>query len=308
MPVRCFLCEIGKCGNTLFRACLAVISGAGLAFHRHGAQPQPTSRGHGLRSGYSGSLWPSTARRIQPRAAVAAPLPDAWGNALTGPPWLHGCLAALVLVIAACSATRLLIRRDRGRRSDPESDVLHVLTGVAMAGMLESRLSAAPTGLWLAVFASAAVWFTWQASRRNLRNHSVRSGGWQWAHPAPHAVECAAMFYMLWPARLGAHDNAVAMTGMSAAGSASNPAVALVFSLFMLGSILWTTDQLTLARRRSTIAADNPVTAYASAGAKAGGPAARADASGTALLAPGVAALSKIAMSGAMAYMLIAMV
>jgi hypothetical protein len=220
---------------------------------------------------------------------------------MTGPSWLHACLAVVMLAVAACCAARLFAGRLRGWRSEPEGDVLHVLMGVAMAGMLESRLSTAPAVVWLAVFGSAALWFAWRAIRTAAR---PPSGGWRLAHSAPHAVECIAMVCMLWPARLAGRGHGVTMAGMSAAGPAPNPALALVLSLFMLGYILWTTDQFAAARRGAA-QAGQPVRASTSAGAAAGS--AGADADDTATIPTRVGALTKITMSAAMAYMLLAM-
>jgi len=219
---------------------------------------------------------------------------------MTGPPWLPAFLAALMLLIAACSAARLVISRLRRRPSEPATDILHVLMGLAMAGMLKPRLSAVPPAALLAVFGLAALWFAGQAVRMRDRQHSAE---WCRAHPAPHAVECAAMCYMLWPARPGGDNHAVAMAGMSAA-PAANPALALVLSLFMLGYILWTSDQLTVAWLRGSATTGKPLTTTATAAVNG----AHADASAVAVIAPRVAAFSKITMAAAMAYMLIAMV
>src|SRR5215469_4044006 len=210
---------------------------------------------------------------------------------LTGSPWLPACLAAVMLLVAACSAARLAIWLVRRRHSEPEADILHMLMGVTMAGMLESRLSAAQPAAWLAVFGSAAVWFAWQAIRARIRQ---RSAGWRSAHPEPHAVECAAMFYMLWPARAGVHGHVIAMPGMSAQASAANPALALVLSLFMLGYMLWTANQLTVARRNSPSRGSEPVLADAMVATAVSR--ARPDASAATTLAPRIAALSKITM------------
>ena len=160
---------------------------------------------------------------------------------MTGPSWLAGAFAALMLLIAASCAVRLVISRLRGRATEIDADGLHVVMGVAMAGMLEPRLSPLPGIVWQAMFAAAAAWFGWQA----IRARSRRPGGWRCAHPAPHAVECAAMIYMLLPARSRPRPRAgMAMPGMSGPAAAGNPALALVLALFMLGYILWTTDQL----------------------------------------------------------------
>ena len=127
---------------------------------------------------------------------------------MTGPSWLAAAVAALMLLIAASCTVRLGISRSRGRATETDADGLHVVMGVAMAGMLEPRLGLLPGIAWQAMFAAAAAWFGWQAIRARRR----RPGGWRCAHPAPHAVECAAMVYMLLPARSAGHarrhDNA----------------------------------------------------------------------------------------------------
>jgi hypothetical protein len=202
---------------------------------------------------------------------------------MTEPGWLAGVFAGVMLLIATCCAVRLGFWRLRGRQADPQADALHILMGVAMAGMLEPRIAVIPDGVWLAVFAVAAVWFGAQASRARGRSRFTRG---RCAHPAPHAVECAAMLYMLLASR-----SAMTMPGMGRSGASANPALTLVLALFMLGYIVWTADQLAiLSRARPQTTAGQ----HGDAGAVA--------------LAPRFAACYKIAMGVAMGYMLLAMV
>ncbi len=232
---------------------------------------------------------------------------------MAGPAWLAPAFAALMLVIAACCVARLAIWRLHSRGIEPDADGVHVLMGVAMAGMLEPRLSPLPATAWQAVFAAAAAWFTWRAIRARSR---PQPGHWRCTHPAPHAVECATMIYMLLPAQPAGRQPSMSMPAMSGAAVA-NPALTLILALFMLGYILWTTDQLaTLSRAR---AADNsPAIVAASstaafqrsdlAAALMPNPTAMSPArAATAALAPRLAACYKIAMSIAMGYMLITM-
>lgn len=202
---------------------------------------------------------------------------------MTGPGWVAAVFAVLMLLIAASCAIRLGFWRLRGRAADPQADVLHVLMGVAMAGMLEPRFAPLPDRVWLAAFAVAAAWFGWQAIRTRSQRRPTHASC---AHPAPHAVECAAMLYMLVPAR-----PAMTMPGMGGSGASANPALTLVLALFMLGYIVWTADQLAILSRAKT-----PVTLDQRGGA------------GAVALAPRFAACYKIAMSVAMGYMLLAMV
>ena len=112
---------------------------------------------------------------------------------------------------------------------------------------------------------------------------------------------------------------AMTMPGMSGpAAAGSNPAVALVLALFMLGYILWATDQLAALSplRQATAghwsgAASQAPAAHHQAPVcepRAPSPAA-ADSRrvASAALAPRLAACSKIAMGAAMGYMLIMM-
>lgn len=210
---------------------------------------------------------------------------------MTGPAWLAAGFAGLMLLIAIASAGRLAVGRIRHRGADVEADALHILMGVAMAGMIEPRLSPVPAAAWRAIFALAAAWFVWQAVGSRIRRKPARP---RCAYAGPHAVECAAMVYMLLPAR-PAHGAAMAMAGMSGAATAGNPALALVLAMFMLGYILWNTDQLaTLSRVRAAIAP-----APSSAAIAPRGSAARS------AVAPRLAVCARIAMSLAMGYMLV---
>lgn len=182
---------------------------------------------------------------------------------MSGPSWLAGGFAALMIMVAACGAGRLAVSRVRGKDTELDADGVHVLMGVAMAGMLEPGLSRVPGAIWRAVFAVAAAWFAW----RVIRAGRGRPGGSLCAHPAPHAVECAAMIYMLLPAgaRPAGRGSGMAMPGMTGGPVAGNPALTLVLALFMVGYVLWTIDRLASLSRAGTAA-----TAY---GAPAGRPA-----------------------------------
>lgn len=235
---------------------------------------------------------------------------------MSGPAWLAGSFAVLMIVIAVYCACRLAISRLRGRHTEVDADGLHVLMGVAMAGMLEPRLTPVPGIIWRAVFAVAAAWFAWQASPAGRRASRVRC-----AHPAPHAIESAAMIYMLvpvgsWPA---GHGAGMAMPGMSRGATVGNPALTLVLALFMLGYALWAIDRLTsLSRARDAAptrgTSARPFLAAVTVSADAGAPGVPAPAAAAypgpwtrPPLAPRLAACYKIAMAVAMGYMLVTM-
>jgi Domain of unknown function (DUF5134) len=211
---------------------------------------------------------------------------------MSAPAWLAGSFAVLMIVIAVCCATRLATPRLRGKNTERDADGLHVLMGVAMAGMLEPRLEPIPVTAWRAVFTAAAGWFAWQA---------IRAGRARCAHPA-HAVECAAMVYMLlpvgsWPS---SHAPQMAMPGMSQGTTIGNPALTLVLALFMLGYVLWAIDRLACLSRTPAPAAARVATARRA-------PEAAQIVAVRQVLAPRLAASYKIAMATTMGYMLITM-
>ena len=182
---------------------LAAVARDGITFQRHAANLSAPCR---------------TKEALRPPPFAVDPR---WKDAeVTGRAWLAGGLAALMLLVAASCTARLVIWRLRGRPTEPDADVLHVLMGVAMAGMLEPQLSPVPGTIWQAVFATAAAWFGWHAIGARGRR---TPGSWRCAHPAPHAVECAAMVYMLQPARQAGHAPAMTMPGPSQPGARAGP-------------------------------------------------------------------------------------
>lgn len=211
---------------------------------------------------------------------------------MSGPAWLAAGFAVLMIMIAACRACRPAISRLRGKRAELGTDGLHVLMGVAMAGMLQPRLAVAPGPVWSGVFAAGAAWFAWQATPAARRAGRARS-----AHPGAHAIECAAMVYMLvpvgsWPS---GRDGQMPMGGMSPGATVGNPALTLILALFMLGYALWAADRLTSR-------------AWARDAALAASPAGTLTAAHyPPALAPRLAGCYTIAMAGTMGYMLLTM-
>jgi hypothetical protein len=224
------------------------------------------------------------------------------------PAWLAASIAALMVAIAVCCAARLAIPGLRGRNTERDADALHVMMGVAMAGMFEPRLTPVPFTAWRVVFAAAAVWFAWQAARPG-----ARAGGARCAQPAAHALECAAMVYVLlpvgsWPS---GHGSAMAMPGMSQGTTVGNPALTLVLALFMLGYVLWAVDRLAYLSRIPAPATARATSADRPSQAAQILPAAPAAAfrhlADRPVLAPRLAAGYKIVMAITMGYMLITM-
>lgn len=133
---------------------------------------------------------------------------------MKNPSWLTDSVAAIMLVTAVYCAGRLVVARLRSSRVEHDSDVAHLLMGVAMAGMLLPHLDPLGDTVWEAVFAAAALWFAarlflgWRASdtARRVAGHHVL-----------HLVLSVAMLYMYLAQPSGKGDSTAGsgMAGMS---------------------------------------------------------------------------------------------
>ncbi len=90
---------------------------------------------------------------------------------MTGPSWLAGILAAVMIATAGYCASRLIIARAQRRRDERDVNLVHTVMGVAMAGMLVSWLNPLPDGVWAVMFGAATGWFGWRAWRRPPAPH-----------------------------------------------------------------------------------------------------------------------------------------
>jgi hypothetical protein len=247
---------------------------------------------------------------------------------MSGPAWLAETLAAVMIATAIYCLSRLLAARRENRPTDYDVDAVHVLMGVAMAGMLVPRLNPFWDSGWEVIFGAALGWFGWQAVR-GYRGQPTVGGRWV-THHLQHVVACGAMLYMLLavaPARAGSPGS-----GMAMGGSTTFPLLALVLAVALVGYVIWTADRLSslpaVAGLRAMTAAPAlvatpagpttpapvatpaPALAASSPSAQAGrsaqgGPPARALAGPP--MSPRLAACCEIAMGLTMGYMLITM-
>jgi hypothetical protein len=212
---------------------------------------------------------------------------------MTGPGWLTGLLTAVMLTVAAYNATRLVAAPRWGRAAELDADGVHVVMGVAMAGMLTPGLSFAPARLWQAFFAASGLWFGYQYLRtRRGTPLGIPLRPRRCPHPLPHLIECAAMVLMLaLPAAAAATAATAGTTGMGTAltGTAARLSpLTLLLALFMVGYVMW------LGNNLSALAPANGVTGTTTSATSA-------------YLAPRCAACCKIAMGVTMGYMLVVM-
>jgi hypothetical protein len=205
------------------------------------------------------------------------------------PDWILDIFAAIMLVVAAVSAARLVAARPWQHGAVvTDTDVSHLLMGIAMAGMLASSLTTLPNDAWVAVFAVLAVWFGY----RVVRDYQA-SGARALAvgHCAPHLVHSAAMVYMF--AAQAAPAAGGGMGGMTGMSTLHVPTLAFLFAFILIGYTIWDLDQLSSLRPGLAAAVargTSPALVSASAGAVgttvASEPAAGSGASGLAADSP----------------------
>jgi hypothetical protein len=198
--------------------------------------------------------------------------------------------------------TRLAVSWRRRRPTDRHVDGMHVLMGLAMAGMLVPRLRLMWSGGWEIIFAASAVLFGWRIARaaraRRVRDGGVRAGCQ--SHDAQHLLGCGAMLYML--VFLAPHAAPIASLHSAAPGmlgpAAPESAVPLVLAVALLGCVVRTAD------RMSSIAPVAELVARQSR--RVVGPGAAAPARPVPL-SPRLSACCEIATGMTMGYMLITM-
>jgi hypothetical protein len=264
------------------------------------------------------------------------------------PSWILDIFAAVMVVVAAVSAGRLVVaqpwRRGAQRAVLADIDVAHLLMAIAMAGMLTASLQTLPNGAWEVIFGVLTAWFAYRVAR-DAQVSGVRAlaGG----HCAPHLIHAAAMLYMFLALTApAAHGSG--MSGMGGAGGTMGtlglPFLAFIFALLLIGYSIWDLDQLsgpgTSGHYSLAVARMAPASAVlvgVAAGAGPGAAAVPAPASGLAgsavatepttanlarpagaggpasgagrgILAPWVATSSRIAMGATMAFMLLILI
>jgi len=186
-----------------------------------------------------------------------------------------------MLAVSAYCASRLVVARQLRRSTNYSVDAVHTVMGIAMAGMLTSRLASPTT--WVVVFAVAAGWFGLRAvvGATGLRASSVAVG----SH-VRHLITSGAMVYMLLatPAVAAASTptNTTALATMGSSGSVRFPTLALLLGLFMIGYSVMVADRLS---RTSSTCVETSGT--------------------TPVLAPRTVACCQVAMNITMGYMLV---
>jgi hypothetical protein len=167
---------------------------------------------------------------------------------MTIPAWILDIFAAIMLVVAAVSAARLVARRPWHLGRDAvvaDIDLAHLLMAIAMAGMLTASLHTLPDGVWAAVFGVLTAWFGLHVVR-DVRVQGIRALAGDCC--APHLVHSAAMLYMFLAITAPAAASGSGTAGMGGAGAAMQtlalPVLALIFAILLIGYCVWDLDQI----------------------------------------------------------------
>jgi len=188
---------------------------------------------------------------------------------MAGESWLADTFAGIMIITAAYCASRLVVSRRQHRPTDHQVDGVHVLMGVAMAGMLVPRLRVFWAGGWEIVFGASAVWFAWLMIRALRSRNAVRH---QLSHHLQHVLACVAMVYMFLAVGSAAKaaSGGSGMSGM-AAGTAHYPTLALFLAFALFGYVVWTADRLPSLAPVAALAAASAALAPVLTGAVGGG-------------------------------------
>ena len=182
------------------------------------------------------------------------------------PAWILDVFAAIMLVVAAVSAARLVAARPWRRGAVvTDTDISHLLMGIAMAGMLAPGLTTLPNDAWVVVFCVLTAWFGYRVAG-DYRASGARALAV--GHCAPHLAHSAAMVYMFAAITAPAAPGGAGMGGMGGMSTLHVPTLAFLFALILAGYTIWDLDQLSNLRHGVALATV-PVLAGASAGAVA---------------------------------------
>jgi hypothetical protein len=223
-------------------------------------------------------------------------------------PMLSDLLAAGMLSVAVYCVGRLVYSLRTHRATERDSDAVHAVMGVSMAGMLAPSLAAVPTGIWLFVFAASTLWFGGRAAYGADR---AADGGHALGQHVPHLLMSAAMVYVLIVAEWG---GSISGSGMAAMSAVRWPLLTVALAALLLGDGAITFGR-SIRKLVPAVAVDGQATGNHQLGATAAGPEsqgtvvvqAAAPALATRVLAPRAVMACQLVMSVAMGYMLLSL-
>lgn len=179
---------------------------------------------------------------------------------MNAPSWLSSLISLLALAVAGYSLWRLLIHRTFDRTTDSESDALHLLAGVAVAGLVSQWAHTLPRAVWTTLFVLVGAYFLVRAAL--VWDTPGRRRG-----PLGAAACCAVFLYMfaagVAPSTLnGSTAGQVTMAGMPGMildRTVAYPAIGLIFVVAIaFGAVLLVNRAGSMPRPRPAPALGGP--------------------------------------------------
>lgn len=156
------------------------------------------------------------------------------------PPWLYYLCGVMALVVAAYCLVSVVAKAVSHRPLGWDIDISHTLMGVTMSGTAVTRWAFGPPGVWEAVFAILAAWFLARTVALIFRH------GPHVPHFLVHAVMGVAMALMYrFPMQPVSRSS---MGSMAMTASRLDPGVAVVITVILCTSAVFTLDAATRGR------------------------------------------------------------
>jgi hypothetical protein len=150
------------------------------------------------------------------------------------PSWLYYLFGALMLAVAAYSATLLVLGFATRRPAGRDVELSHTFMGVAMAGMFVGDWAFGRSAVWEIIFALLMVWFIVASIQ------SVERFGLHLPHALIHAAMSFAMLLMYW-FPMGAPSSGGSMSMSETAGGGHvDPGLASLLALILCASAVFT--------------------------------------------------------------------
>ncbi|HTX63366.1 MAG TPA: DUF5134 domain-containing protein [Acidimicrobiales bacterium] len=216
-------------------------------------------------------------------------------------------LAVAMIGVASFHASRLALALARRGSTEVDVDVVHLVMGVSMAGMLTGWLTGAWNDAWILVFTGSTVWFS-----RGILGHlaDAKDAGRAVTHHLPHLVVSAVMLFMLlamrWTSMTGSEMRSMAGV-RDVGGSLVLPAVLAVLVVGNASIVAWRAFVPSLAGAAAPDMVPSPAPAPAGVALPAGVRSRRTTSRTGAMLAPRGAPACLLVMSVAMAYMVVSL-
>ncbi len=150
------------------------------------------------------------------------------------PPWLYYLFGVLMLSVAAYCLALLVLGVLTHRPAGRDVEISHLFMGVAMAGMFVGTWSFGRSAVWEITFGALMIWFLVASFQ------SVQRYGLHLPHALIHAAMNFAMLLMYWFPRGASSPSGAMSMSASATGGRLDPGLALVLAFSLCASAVFT--------------------------------------------------------------------